>query len=140
MRFLRHEWCPSGWNSRAHGSRPPERNHSGVKLIEGHCFVPTLVMAHTGQKGLPAACKAKAALEAVNQTQSLAELSQVFQVHPVQISQWKKPLLDGAESVSIDGRRRERDESLALQAERYEQIGRLNTEVEWLKKRSARYG
>jgi hypothetical protein len=49
-----------------------------------------------------------------------------FQVHPVQISQWKKQLLDGAESLFGDGRRCEHDESLALQAELYEQIGRLN--------------
>ena len=69
------------------------------------------------------------------QTRTLAELSKAFQVHPVQISQWKKQLLDGAESLFGDGRRRERDESLAIQAQLYEQIGRLNMEVEWLKKR-----
>jgi transposase len=91
-------------------------------------------MANTLKKRHPAAFKAKVALEAVKQTRTLAELSRAFQVHPVQISQWKKQLLDGAESLFGDGRRRERDESLAIQAELYEQIGRLNMEVEWLKK------
>jgi transposase-like protein len=71
---------------------------------------------------------------------TLAELSRAFQVHPVQISQWKKQLLDGAESLFGDGRRRERDDSLAIQAQLYEQIGRLNMEVEWLKKKVARGG
>src|SRR5262249_41983019 len=104
-----------------------------VKLIEGHCCVPRFVMANTRQKRHPAAFKAKVALEAVKQTRTLAELSRAFQVHPVQISQWKKQLLDGAESLFGDGRR-QRDESLALQAQLYEQIGRLNMEVEWLKK------
>ena len=45
----------------------------------------------------PAAFKARVALEAAKQTRTLAELSKDFQVHPVQISQWKKQLLDGAE-------------------------------------------
>ena len=81
-----------------------------------------------------AAFKARVALEAAKQTRTIAELAKAYQVHPVQISQWKKQLLDGAESLFGDGRRRERDESQAIQAQLYEQIGRLNMEVEWLKK------
>ena len=87
-----------------------------------------------------AAFKAKVALEAVKPTRTLDELAPAFQVHPVQISQWKKQLLDGAESLFRDGRRREREEGQALQAELYERIGRLNMEVEWLKKSVARCG
>jgi transposase len=44
------------------------------------------------------------------------------------------PDLEGVESLFSDGRHRERDEGLAIQAELYQQIGRLNMEVEWLKK------
>jgi len=87
-----------------------------------------------------AAFKAKVALEAVKQTRTLAELARAFQVHPVQISQWKKQLLDGAESLFRDGRRRDRDDHEAVQAELYQRIGRLNMEVEWLKKSVARCG
>jgi transposase-like protein len=87
-----------------------------------------------------AAFKAKVALEAAKQTRTIAELAKTFQVHPVQISQWKKQLLDGAESLFRDGRHREREEGLALQAELYERIGRLNMEIEWLKKSVARCG
>ena len=87
-----------------------------------------------------AAFKAKVALEAAKQTKTVAELAKTFQVHPVQISQWKKQLLDGVESLFRDGRRREREEGQALQAELYERIGRLNMEVEWLKKSVARFG
>jgi transposase-like protein len=85
-----------------------------------------------------AAFKARVALEAAKQTRNLAELSGTFQVHSVQISQWKKQLLDGIESLFQDGRRRDRDDSQAIQAELYEQIGRLKMEVEWLKKKVAR--
>ena len=92
------------------------------------------------RKRYSAAFKARVALEAANQTRTLAELSKAFQVHPVQISQWKKQLPDGAESHFGKGRRREHDQSEVLQAELYQQIGRLNMEVEWLKKKAARYG
>ena len=81
-----------------------------------------------------AAFRARVALEAAKQTKTLAELSSTFQVHSVQISKWKKQLLDGIESLFQDGRRRDHDQSQAIQAELYEQIGRLKMEVEWLKK------
>ena len=77
---------------------------------------------------------------AAKQTRTIAELAKTFQVHPVQISQWKKQLLDGAESLFRDRRRREHEEGQALQAELYERIGRLNMEVEWLKQSVARCG
>ena len=92
------------------------------------------------RKRHPASFKAKVALEAAKQTRTLAELAKAFQVHPVQISQWKKQLLDGAESLFRDGRRREREEGQAQQAELYERIGRLNMEVEWSKESVARCG
>ena len=87
-----------------------------------------------------ASFKARVALEAAKQTRTVAELAKAYQVHPVQISQWKKQLLDGAESLFRDGRRRGNDDGQALQAELYERIGRLNMEVEWLKKSVARFG
>jgi transposase-like protein len=52
--------------------------------------------------------KAKVALEAVRESKTLNELSQEFGVHPVQISQWKKELLQRASELSraSGGRRR----------------------------------
>ena len=87
-----------------------------------------------------AAFEAKVALEAAQQAKTVAELAKTSQVHPVPISQGKKQLLDGIEDIFRDGRRREREEGEARQAELYEQIGRLKMEVEWLKKKAARFG
>ena len=92
------------------------------------------------KKRYPAAFKARVALEAAKQARALAELAGAFQVHTVQISQWKKQLLDGIESLFRDRRRRDHDDSQAIQAQLYEQIGRLQMEVEWLKKEAARFG
>ena len=87
-----------------------------------------------------ASFKAKVALEAAKQSKTVAELAKAYQVHPVQISQWKKQLLDGIESLFQDGRHRDHDAGQAIQAELYERIGRLDMEVAWLKKSVARGG
>src|SRR5215469_15685746 len=79
------------------------------------------------RKRYSAAFKARVALEAAKQTRTLAELSGAFQVHSVQISQWKKQLLDGIESLFRDGHRRDHDEpsvpGRAVRADRPAQDG-----------------
>jgi transposase len=45
------------------------------------------------------AFKAKAALAAIKGEKTLTELSQLFDVHPNQITQWKGQLLEGAAGV-----------------------------------------
>jgi|SRR5580704_16409773 transposase len=84
-----------------------------------------------------AAFKAKVALAAVKEVKSISELASQFGVHPSQIHAWKRQLLDGVESVFADGRRRRPDGDETETSELYEQIGRLNVQVEWLKKKAA---
>jgi hypothetical protein len=65
---------------------------------------------------------------------TLSQLASEYQVHPTQITQWKKQLLAGA--TSLFGQRRvwEQHEQSVREAELFEQIGRLKMELEWLKK------
>jgi|WetSurMetagenome_2_1015567.scaffolds.fasta_scaffold260358_1 transposase-like protein len=90
------------------------------------------------RRRIEAALKAKAALAAVRGDRTTSELASQFAVHPTQIGQWKRQLLDGAAGLFSDDRRREAENQDALIAELYEQIGRLQMEAAWLKKKAAR--
>jgi transposase-like protein len=56
-------------------------------------------MAKGNRKNHGTAFKAKVALEAIKEQQTLSELADRFQVHRNQIAQWKKQLLDRAEAI-----------------------------------------
>jgi transposase-like protein len=90
------------------------------------------------RRRIEAALKAKAALAAVRGDRTTSELASQFAVHPTQIGQWKRQLLDGAAELFSDDRRRGAQNQDALVAELYEQIGRLQMEAAWLKKKVAR--
>ena len=81
--------------------------------------------------------KAKVALAAVKGDRTTSELAAKFQVHPTQVSQWKRDLIEGAEQVFGRDRDRESREQEALVADLYERIGRLQMELEWVKKKAA---
>ena len=86
-----------------------------------------------------AAFKAKVALAALKDVRTVGELAGQFGVHPSQIHQWKRRLLDQAESV-FAGPGEKRREADVESTELYEQIGRLKMELEWLKKKAAQFG
>lgn len=83
--------------------------------------------------------KAKVALAAVKEVRTVNELAGQFGVHPTQIHQWKRRLVEQAESLFV-GPGEKRREAEVESAELYEQIGRLKMELEWLKKKAAQLG
>ena len=90
------------------------------------------------RRRIEAGVKAKVALAAMRGDRTTSQLVSQFGVHSTQIGQWKRRLLDGAAELFSDDRRRDIEDQNALVAELYEQIGRLQVELGWLKKKVAR--
>ena len=82
-----------------------------------------------------AALKARVAMEAIKGQRSVAELAGEHQVHPGQITQWKKQLLASAEQVFSDRRGSKSQDQEELLAQLYQQIGQLKVELDWLQKK-----
>jgi putative transposase len=92
------------------------------------------------RKSHGAAFKAQMALAAIKGDKTINELASLHGVHPTMIHAWKKQLLDNAEELFQSGAKTSSAEHAALEAQLYEQIGRLKTELDWLKKKAASFG
>ena len=89
------------------------------------------------RKKLSAETKAKIVLKALKEQQTANEIASEFQVHPVQISKWKKQAIDGLASVfkTQQGENRKSKERMMEVRDMLEQIGRLQMKLEWIKKK-----
>ena len=81
--------------------------------------------------------KFKVALEAAKEQKTISQLSSELSLHPTQISDWKKQLLEKGKTVFQPNGKHKLQ--VVQESELYEQIGRLKMELEWLKKKSASF-
>jgi len=80
--------------------------------------------------------KTKVAIEAVRGLKTLNELSSEYEVHPNQISKWKKQLLIQAPKIFKDLLGNDSDQSNKKVEKLYQEIGQLQVELNWLKKKT----
>lgn len=83
--------------------------------------------------------KAKVALDAVKNQQTLAQLGLKYELSPVVISKWKSELLENMASIFENGAKKEVENGPNVE-ELYSQIGKLKVENDFLKKSCKKLG
>jgi len=79
--------------------------------------------------------KAKVALAALKEELTLAQITSKYEIHTTQVRNWKALALEAIKSCFSKKQERDKVEQESLLSGLYEQIGRLQTELNWLKKK-----
>jgi transposase-like protein len=82
--------------------------------------------------------KAQVALEAIRGQRTSNEIAGAYGIHPVQVAQWKKQVLDELPQMFSARRAKAARDEEVLKAALYQQIGQLKVELDWLKKKVGR--
>ncbi len=82
--------------------------------------------------------KAQVVREILREQKTMAEIASEYGIHPVQLSQWKKAALDNLAAVFVDERKVTKQQRLQEQEvdRLYARVGKLSTQLEWIKKKS----
>ena len=85
--------------------------------------------------------KARVAIEALKNTRTTHEIAKEFEIHPVQVSEWKKQMLEGASDAFGAGKKKAVAEDFEEQRERlHAKIGQQAVEIDFLRKKSKQLG
>ena len=85
--------------------------------------------------------KARVALEALKGIQTIQQIAKDFDIHPMQVTEWKKAMTVGASGVFGPGRAKAETEDFERQRdELHAKIGQLTVEVDFLRKKSKQLG
>jgi transposase-like protein len=91
-------------------------------------------MSKTKRKRYTGACKAKVGLEALMGVKTVGQIAREYQVHPVQVTQWKGIIRDHLPELFEPAQAAGEDQQ-ELITQLHEKIGQLTVEVDWLKKK-----
>lgn len=87
------------------------------------------------RKSFSAELKAKIALEAIRGAKTINEIARAYDVHPNQVGMWRKQALDSLPEIFSNGKARSHEEEQVKLDVLYQQIGQLQVELSFLKKR-----
>lgn len=96
-------------------------------------------MSKTKRKRYTGAFKAKVGMEALMGVKTVGQIAREYQVHPVQVTQWKGVIRDRLPELFETDRRPDVNQD-ALIAQLHEKIGQLTVEGDWLKKKCKQLG
>lgn len=91
-------------------------------------------MKKVSRKKFSAEFKAKVAIAAIKEQHTVVELAVQYEVHPTQIQAWKKHFLEYSSQIFSEKQTGEKQNG-ANETLLYEQIGKLQMQNEWLKKK-----
>lgn len=80
--------------------------------------------------------KTKVAIEAIRGLKTLNEISSEYEVHPNQVTKWKKQLLTQAPQIFKDRKSSDSHKENQKVEKLYQEIGQLQVELNWLKKKT----
>ena len=83
--------------------------------------------------------KAQIVLEILKEERPIAQIASQYGIHPNQLYKWKAQALEGLPGIFEDGHKTDKTLKAAHEQELeelYAQIGRLNTQLAWIKKKS----
>lgn len=92
-------------------------------------------MVKKERKRYDAAFKEKVVLEALKEQKTISQIASEFGIHPNQVSQWKQQVVAGIRVMLSGKAAAPAIDEEALTMPLYEQIGRLQVENNYLKKK-----
>lgn len=94
----------------------------------------------TQRRKFTAEFKARVVRAALREDKTLAQLASEYDVHPNQITEWKRQVIESLPDVFSRKKKQDEQDNQQLIERLYQQIGELQVDVNWMKKKSRELG
>ncbi len=94
----------------------------------------------TQRRKFTAEFKARVVRAALREDKTLAQLASEYDVHPNQITEWKRQVIESLPDVLSRKKKLDEQDNQLLIDRLYRQIGELQVDVNWMKKKSRELG
>ena len=85
--------------------------------------------------------KARVALEALKGEKTIQQIAKEYEIHPVQVSDWKKAMIERTPEIFSSGRKKSPEEQYEREkAQLHAKIGQQAVEIDFLTKKSKQLG